>query len=202
MGTVNISGTDYDIYGTQAGAKTYFAAATHAAAWQALSGTDEKRYLVTATRMLDRAKWRGQITDPDTPQLLEWPRSGLVDKNGLPVDPNTVPVEVEEATYELANYMAGEDATAAGIQNSPNTGSNVRRTKQRDKVGDLETESETEYFRPTSGPGQSTRFPQIVTELIGLWLEAGFNIAGIVTGNTGLSIYDGRDLDFSDPGLP
>lgn len=56
-------------------------------AWAALAADDQKRHLITATRMLDRAhQYLGQrVTDLDgsaSPQALEFPRFGLDTRGG------------------------------------------------------------------------------------------------------------------------
>lgn len=89
-------------YGTVAGYK----------AWADVRGVSYSAYddaailaaLVRSTYYIDGAYredfggWRlnGRVQD------LEWPRTGVMDREGLPVDPYTVPPEVDAATYEGA----------------------------------------------------------------------------------------------------
>lgn len=206
MGQVSISGVTYDIYGTHTGApvagvlsaQQYFAAATHASAYTTADGTNQKKALVTATRMLDRAPWQGQKTSPA--QALQWPRTGVVDKYGNEVDSAAVPADIIYGCYELALAILEDEVT----QTQKNTGTNVRRQKNIDKVADLMQEVETEYFRPTDL--LAGRFPTIVQELVGQYMSgAGSSIAGAFASGTDVeSQFDDEDEDFSynPPGVP
>lgn len=213
MGQVTISGQTFDIYGEHiaddAGppvvqsAKNYFLAATHASAFTGAGTSDQAKALVTATRMLDRQVWQGTRTDLVTPQPLAWPRTGITAKEGDPPDDDTIPTRVIQACYELANALLAD----AAVQTSPSQGTNTKRTRTRDKVGDLETEAETEYFRPGSsdGSGGATRFPTIIHELIGCWLESGSDLALVFASGTEVgTVFDGEldNFGFTDPGLP
>jgi hypothetical protein len=131
----------------------YFEDALHAGSWSEATSGVRAQSLVTATRMLDRQKWRGSKTTSD--QDLAWPRSGLSDVEGLPIDPDEVPDFMLDATCELALALI-EDAD---IQNQADTGSNISRLKAGP--------AEIQYFASgTSGP----RFPIIIHELIGSYL--------------------------------
>ena len=95
MGQITIAGVEYEIYGTLNGANAYFKAAAHGAPWFAVAGSIRSQYLVTETRVLERTGWQGAPTDTVTPvppatlplsageQALQWPRTGLVDRNGV-----------------------------------------------------------------------------------------------------------------------
>lgn len=136
-----------------AGASSYFEDALHAASWQAADAGTRTQSLVTATRMLDRQKWRGSKTDPS--QDLAWPRTGLSDIEGQPLNQDEVPGFMLDATCELALALI-EDSD---IQNQADTGSNVSRLKAGP--------AEIQYFGSnTSGP----RFPIIIHELVGFYL--------------------------------
>ncbi len=153
MGTVTISGTSFDIYGTLAAAVTYMKARVGATAWDAVGSTDRSKALVSGTRFLDRQNWQGQKTSGV--QALEFPRTGLVDKDGNDVGSVAVPLLVEEANYEMALAIL-EDAT---IVENANSGTNTKRVKAGS--------AEVEFFRQTDG----TKLPTIIQELIGLFLE-------------------------------
>jgi hypothetical protein len=191
VGTVSIQGNSYDIYGTYADAIVYFNAATHAASWTAATQANRLKALVTATRMMDRQPWQGSPTDPTTPQPLEWPRTGVIDRSGEAVDDSEPPDKIEWGTYELANALLG-DAT---VQTDKNSGSNVKRDKLKQKVGPLEEETETEYFVSTStGSNASGRFPTIVQELVKEYLQAGAGLMGIYAAGTDIdSYFEGYD---------
>jgi hypothetical protein len=158
MGTVTIpvsGGTEFNIYGTQADADTYFTGSPNAAAWAALSADEAARLLVQATRLFERLLWDGEPAAD--PQVLAWPRTGLLDREGDTLSSDAVPTIVEEACYELALILN----TSTDVLTSPTTGSNVKRLK----AGSVEIEN----FRPTDTT--STRLPQIVHEMVGLWLR-------------------------------
>jgi len=137
-------------------ASTYFQHAIHASAWRSASNNDKTSALVTATRMLDRQRWLGEKYQPAPTQVLDWPRSGLVDEEGQPIDETTVPQFVLDATCELGLQLISN----AAVQDQNSTGSNIKSLKAGS--------AEIEYFATgTSG----TRFPTIVQELIGQYLE-------------------------------
>lgn len=113
-----------------AGANSYVAVATaddyfvvdtgFAAAWLAYT-TQQKQYaLAWATRILDqKVTWRG--TREETTQALAWPRSGTTDKDGVAIDSDTIPAQVQQATMEMAKFLASGD---------PTTGQNVEFLKE------------------------------------------------------------------------
>lgn len=80
--------------------------------WTGITTEFKEDYLMWATRLLDqRARWAGQKTVTASP--LQWPRSWVCDRNGLSVDPNSVPSQVEAATVEIAYHLAVEDTDPA-----------------------------------------------------------------------------------------
>lgn len=206
MGTVSISGKTYNIYGehtddTQGvdSSVTYFIGQLNTSAWDDAGFTDQQKALVTATRILDKQRWTGSPTDPNTPQPLAWPRTGVTDCDGNAVATDAVPDEIVFATYELAAAIIAD----AAVQSEASGGSNVKRTKARDKVGDLETERETEYFTSTSVSGSRTslgRFPTAVQEYVKCFLGGtGLSLA-YVTGSRASNFAD-AEYGFVDPGL-
>jgi len=99
-------------YVTQAAATTYFTDAIHAAAWTAAATGTKDAGLVTATRMLDRLTWAGTVTTSSNP--LQWPRTGVVDRDGTAISSSVVPTEIREATYELALALIAGKADQYG----------------------------------------------------------------------------------------
>jgi len=208
MGDVVISGVTYDIYGTHTGApvlgvlsaQQYFAAALQAASYTSADGATQKKALVTAARMFNRTPWQGTLDVQG--QALAWPRDGVLDCEGNVIPDGTIPLDIIYGSYELANALLG-DAT---VQTTSNSGSNVKRQLNRDKLDVLEQEVETEYFRPTNTT--APRFPTIVQELVGCYMESGSAIVTpFVSGTEGdlaESQFDEIDetFGFSDPGLP
>jgi len=136
-------------------ADTYFDDAIHGTTWEDADPTDKSKALVTAYRMLDRVRWAGDRTVSS--QAQDWPRTGIVDPEGNAVASDSVPQFVIDAQSELALSLLS-DAT---VQTNEDTGSNIRTLKAGS--------AEIEFFVPQSGP----RFPTIVHELIGYYIEGG-----------------------------
>ncbi len=100
------------MYGTLAGADSYHLARGNGA-WAA--GAEEARIgaLVRATDYIDgryrvllaSGRWSSMFPGVRTAgrgQPNEWPRTGAVDYDGDPIQPDEIPDEVERATYEAA----------------------------------------------------------------------------------------------------
>lgn len=116
-------------------------------------------------------------------QEAQHPRAGLVTCGGVAVDENTVALQVEEAQIELA-FDLTQDTT---LETKPNQGSNIK------KVG--AGSAEVEFFRPTNGVGQASRFPPVVQELLRCFL-GGSNQSqsgAIATGTCERSQFDDCD---------
>lgn len=143
-------------------ADTYFDDAIHASAWEDSTSDIKAKALVTATRMMDRQDWNGTKYQDAPTQVLDWPRSGLFDSEGNALSETVVPQEILDATCELALALVQN----SGLQDSTNTGNNIKRLK----AGSVELE----YIRGTSG----SRFPTIIDELVGLWLAGSPNYSG------------------------
>lgn len=162
MATVTISGTNYTTcYISVADADTYANGSVSEGAVAYRAGTtDEKgRWLLTATRMLDRQQWAGDDIEANAPN--KWGRTGIAD-----VDDDTVPQQVLDATVELAMALAGGSLAESAL----NTGAQQKRVK----AGTAEVEN----FRTRSA--ELRRFPLPVHELIGKWLKSssGSSLAG------------------------
>lgn len=150
-----IDAIDYSSFVALATAEQYLAVDTSAIGWAAGDATDRSKWLVQATRILDRQSWRGDKTE--AANELAWPRTGI---SGI--DSATIPIQIEQATAELASQMAngydaaGQATTAEGIR--------------RQKAGSVEQE----FFAPgTAGVAVGQRFPLPVWELIAPFLEGG-----------------------------
>lgn len=214
MEIITISGVANAIYGTVTGAKAYLAASSHGQAWLSLDSATQKQRLVTATRILERQSWLGAPTEPvdksnltnqpANTQPLQFPRTGLVDRNGVAVDSTSIPMDVDSASYEIALAL-GE--TTPTIQTSSTATSNVKRQKDLARVeGAITEDVEREFFRSTldSQLGGPPRFPTIVQELIGLWLASGATVLSVPEfgGSDGCSFIEDQDLGFTGSGLP
>jgi hypothetical protein len=101
------------MYGSVVGGDAYFTTRLHSEAWDLSSAVDKAKALYTATRSIDRLNFKGNktpaynlylaVTDPNDvtdddirianlTQELEFPRDG----------DTTVPIEIEQACYEIA----------------------------------------------------------------------------------------------------
>jgi hypothetical protein len=105
-------------YVTLAEAADYLQGNLYYSEWTAITDDNTKeRYLITATRMLDRSfKFVGVRTDPD--RILEWPRSYVPDPSTIYygyIANDTIPPKIKEATCELAIHLihSGIDINAA-----------------------------------------------------------------------------------------
>ena len=103
-------GTSANSYCTQAEAETYFEERLHTEVWDAATGDDKKAALVWARKIIDdRIQWAGYIAD--TSQALRWPRSGVVNQDGLSVDSDEIPQFLKDAQSELAALLIASDRT-------------------------------------------------------------------------------------------
>lgn len=145
-----------DFYGTAAGFK----------AWAEARGTaytdDDDlivQALVRASEYIDAAYqsvWGGYKVNGRT-QVRAWPRSWVSDAEGWPVSPDSVPAEVENATYEgCVREMASPGALALDIKPG---GGVIRRVK----AGATEVEYQPNAVTQTV----FTRIDQALAPIIG-----------------------------------
>lgn len=92
-------------------ADDYFAVdLNESAAWAALSTPQKQKQLSWATRILDqKVRWRGNIAVYGS--ALRWPRVRMYDRDRNPVANNIVPIQVVQATLELAKFLLSNDLT-------------------------------------------------------------------------------------------
>jgi hypothetical protein len=143
-----------DFYGSVAGADAYHEARGNTA-W---TGTDEQKEaaLTRASAYIDGLGTQVPITQcvqvfpgkkvGGRSQTLQWPRSGAVDSEGDAIDPASVPIEVEQATYEAAL----RELVKPGSLNPDYVSTSA---VKRAKVGPLETE----FFGPAEGDDQPNK---------------------------------------------
>ena len=62
-------------------------------AWEELTAGEQIRNLIAATVRLDDMPWDGRRVAPDQPR--EWPRTGLVDRDGEALPTDQIPVQLE-----------------------------------------------------------------------------------------------------------
>lgn len=106
-------GASANSYSTQAAATIYFDERLNVTEWTAAVSDDKDRALIMATRLLDEFfDWYEYKTDRTTPQALMWPRSGLYDREGIAIDPDTIPDPIFRATCEIALFLLKSDRLA------------------------------------------------------------------------------------------
>lgn len=140
-------------YVTPLQADLYFEDRLRVETWTAAEDEDKDKALLMARRLLDRQAFAGSLADDN--QILAWPRSGLVDREGRAVDPSTVPADVRDAQCELALAFLREDLTA----------DDGRSGVRREKIGEIEVEYDGRA--PAKAP-----LPEIVAALLKPYLAA------------------------------
>lgn len=160
MGQVTIGTETYEVYGTEAEFKIYMAGHMNSSAYDNATPANMRKSMVSGTRWIERANWGGQKTDLVTPQPLEFPRTGLTDKDGNEVDSANTPTEVEYACYELNLILLSKPKAMDAI----NSGSNIKKVEAGD--------AKVTFFKSTFG--SFPKFPNVVNNLIGLYLDGAY----------------------------
>lgn len=86
--------------------------------WTGATSGPKEQALVWATRQLDQLDWKGTKRHPlPGNQALRWPRAGIIDRDFVRVDPDSIPSWLKNATAEWAFNLLKEDRTsdAGGI---------------------------------------------------------------------------------------
>lgn len=166
-------------YGSLADALTYLDDSPSGAAFLSFDADSQARFLITATRLIERQCLLGVPTDPM--QDLHFPATGLTDQYGNAIDSATIPIAVQQAEFELASALSQDP----DLELVDTTGSNIRVVKAGS--------ASVEYFRPggVGGPASSTRFPPAVQDLIGPFLcgaRGGSN--GFASGTNECTTFD------------
>lgn len=175
MGTVDIGAEEFTVYSLEDDAldeaDIYFTGSLHADTWRSATDDEKARALVTASRLLDRQTWVGDVAVAG--QALAWPRSGT----GITgVEDDAIPTKVVHAAFELA--LALLDGSA--VQTEGNTSQKIESLR----AGSVQIT----YFR--GAEGGPNRFPQITHELLFGFLAGSTSaLAGIlVSGVDGESV--------------
>ena len=72
--------------------------------WSSASNDLKDQSLLMATRLMDEhIEWTGAPSD--VIQVLNWPRSGMWDRNGNAMDSDSIPNGVRDATAEFARQI-------------------------------------------------------------------------------------------------
>lgn len=94
-----ISSADADIYLSQKYAT--------ADKWAALTADQKAQLLITATRNIETYVFGGKKSS--TTQALQWPRQMLTDRDGRPIPTDSIPVNVQYAQCEMADWILTEE---------------------------------------------------------------------------------------------
>lgn len=149
-----VGGTSSNSYVTLQEADDYYINRSHFTGWLALDEDVKSSLLVTASLQLDwYIKWKG--TKATETQSMEWPRTGVVDKNVFDVSDAIIPVSVKQAVFELALSSVKSDRTAdnplAGISSI--------------KAGSLAVKAEDPSFTSTAKQAIPEKVKKILTGL-------------------------------------
>lgn len=80
--------------------------------WELVDDEIAENMLILASEMLDlQYNWHGTKTNPDSG--LRFPRTGLVNRDGVPYPSDQVPVAIKKATAQLAYHMNQNDPLPA-----------------------------------------------------------------------------------------
>ena len=142
-------------YATIPGSISYFIDRNNAT-WAAADALDQQAALLEATSFLDSSYiWRGVIVQEA--QALDWPRGGAVDNEGRNLDNDAIPIQLVQATYELALL-----ALTGDLLPSQDRGGQIKRSKV---VIDV-IEEETEYFSSASPSRTFASVDRLIAGLI------------------------------------
>ena len=167
METVLIGSQPYSSYASAAQADQYLAAASHAGTtWSGASDANKARALITATRILDRQRWRDAYADDDL---------GAAQALRFAVQ------NIRDACIEMAlALLDGSD-----LQTEQNTAQ---------KLSSIRAGSVSLSFVTGGTEGAAHRFPTIIHELLRDYLVGGSEVlTGAASGVSGESLT-GNDL--------
>ena len=163
-----IGGANSNSYVTLAEADAYFAGTAHNSEWGTHHDGYKEAALIQATQWLDLLGWAGKCCA--STQRLQWPRKDVtcMCRDAVCTE---IPLQVKQATYELAfKFVHNPDAICGGVK-GPTTKDGAVKKQQ---LGDLSIE----FFEPTngseskvsvSGPTVLQSFPWLV-DMLGCWL--------------------------------
>jgi len=104
-------------YASVATADDYHSIRPEESTWAALTTEQKQERLMLATALLDeRLEWHG--AKRVTASALRWPRSGLVDRDGVDVSDLSIPTRLAWATAELARLLTAGSAATSGDSRS------------------------------------------------------------------------------------
>lgn len=205
MPTITIGAETIEVYQDLTQANAYFSTLLSGAEWTTFSSGDRSKALITSTNVFDRTGWIGAPTEPvdktqpqpASTQPIEWPRTGAFDRNEIALPSDAIPLDIERGNMEYALEILNDQT----ILDSPNTGTNTRSLRTKDKVDVIEVERDEEFFQPTFRTGAS-QFPQTVQGYIGIYLAANRTGNNIFAGGTDVCSESAQDFTLVIPGFP
>ena len=161
---------DANSYATLVEADAYHANRLHNSAWTGASDATKESALIWATNLLDaNMGWHGYATT-DT-QALDWPRTGVVDKNGYTIDSDVIPQDLKNAQSELAFLLIVNDRTIGDDPTVPGA------TKV--KAGPLEVTIDTDYNQLVLS-SSVVAYIQYLGDFVGVGNDSGSSVAKLV----------------------
>lgn len=100
--------TNSNSYISSADADLYFAGKySSAEKWTGLTAEKKSQLLITATIQLETYLYGGEPTT--NTQALQWPRKHLTDRSGNLINQDVIPVKVQYAQCEMADWILTEE---------------------------------------------------------------------------------------------
>lgn len=113
-------GTNANSYVSLEEANTYFDDRPNSSRWTAATDNQKKQALLFATKLID-ATVRFTGSKVSSTQALEWPRTGMLDRNGNSLSSSVIPTLLKNIVCEIAlttlasDRMAELDASVQGL---------------------------------------------------------------------------------------
>lgn len=105
--------------------------------WFELGSSEQEFYLQWSSRLLDqRANFVGSKYVQES--ALRWPRQGAVDRDGISLPYDEIPVRIKDATIEIAYHLLSKGLDPSG---QPTTDSSGKIKKIKADVVEIEYES-------------------------------------------------------------
>jgi hypothetical protein len=163
---------DANSYCSDAFAQAYFDARLNATAWSGAGDKQETALLMACARM-EQEKYKGTRTT--TAQALKFPRIGLVDDDGLAVDPDVVPLVVKQAQCEYAlDLLIGDTTRGTGLEQFKSLAVSSIRLDMRDPI--TSQSNNPNLYPAVPGDPATTlavnraQMPMQVQRLLRMWL--------------------------------
>lgn len=146
-----VGGENSNSYITEEEAQEFADSRLHISAWENATGNQKRSSLRWATARIDEMQFMGSRAS--NTQSLKWPRTGLLNEEGIDIPDDALPKELKRATFELAISLIGSDSVSlTGLEQF-----------DRLKVGSIEIEP--------SKSVSSNLLPPSVSRLIGQWIN-------------------------------